>query len=220
VRFRQRTTELHDNFFVKFAQEEISMKKLLLSAAAAAFLAAPAAVAQNSPNPSDDNQAKHEKADRQNTDQNGPNSSAMHGPAAQDRDRSATPGRDRDASAPPNNIMKVRPDNDRDNDVHKTVIHKTVTRTEVLKVRANIQAPHRFQLAAYRRPAGFYVHRWAFGERLPVAFYVRDYWIADFALYGLIEPWPGYEWIRVGDDALLVDIETGEVIRVEYGLFY
>jgi Ni/Co efflux regulator RcnB len=59
-----------------------------------------------------------------------------------------------------------------------------------------------------------------FGERLPVTFYVRDYWIADFALYGLIEPWPGYEWIRVGDDAVLVDIETGEVIRVEYGLFY
>ena len=49
---------------------------------------------------------------------------------------------------------------------------------------------------------------------------MRDYWISDFALYGLMEPWPGYEWIRVGDDALLVDIETGEVIRVEYGLFY
>jgi Ni/Co efflux regulator RcnB len=114
--------------------------------------------------------------------------------------------------------MKVRPDNDRD--MHRTVVHKTVNRTEVLKVRANIQAPRRFRTAAYLRPAGFYVHRWTFGERLPVAFYARDYWIADFALYGLMAPWPGYEWIRVGDDALLVDIETGEVVRVEYGLFY
>ncbi len=196
------------------------MKKLLLSAAAlAAFLAAPAAMAD--PNGPDDNQAKHDKADRQNNDQNGgPKSNSTQGPATQDRDRNAAPERnDRDANAPPNNIMKVRPDND-DRNVQKTVIHKTVNRTEVLKVRANIQAPHRFRIAAYRQPAGFYVHRWTFGERLPVAFYVRNYWISDFAVYGLMEPWPGYEWIRVGDDALLVDIETGEVIRVEYGLFY
>jgi Ni/Co efflux regulator RcnB len=205
------------------------MKKLLLSAAAAAFLAAPAAMAQNSPD--DNNPPKHEKADRQNNDQNGgPASNSTHGPATQDqetRDRNmpdrATPNHDRDASAPPNNIMKVRPDNDRngDRDVQKTVVRKTVKRTEVLKVQANIQAPRRFHVAvAYARPAGFYVHRWTFGERLPVAFYARDYWITDFAVYGLMPPWPGYEWIRVGDDALLIDVETGEVIRVEYGLFY
>jgi Ni/Co efflux regulator RcnB len=195
------------------------MKKLLLSAAAlAALLAAPAAMAD--PNGPDDNQAKHDKADRQNNDQNGgPKSNSMQGPATQDRDAQTRDRNNRDANAPPNNIMKVRPEND-DRNVQKTVVHKTVNRTEVLKVRANIQAPHRFRIAAYRQPAGFYVHRWAFGERLPVTFYVRDYWISDFALYGLMEPWPGYEWIRVGDDALLVDIETGEVIRVEYGLFY
>lgn len=196
------------------------MKKLLLSAAAAAFLAAPVAMADPPSGPDDNNQAKHEKADRQNNDQNGnPQSDSMHGPATQDRDRNMPDRDNRDANAPPNTIMKVRPDNDNRN-VHRTVVRKTVNRTEVLKVRANIQAPRRFQIATYRRPAGFYVHRWVFGERLPVAFYARDYWIADFALYGLISPWPGYEWIRVGDDALLVDVDTGEVVRVEYGLFY
>ena len=63
------------------------------------------------PNGPDDNQAKHDKADRQNNDQNGgPKSNSMQGPATQDRDRNATPERnDRDANAPPNNIMKVRP---------------------------------------------------------------------------------------------------------------
>jgi Ni/Co efflux regulator RcnB len=195
------------------------MKKLLLSAAVAAtFLAAPAAMAD--PNGPDGNQAIHDKADRQTNDQNGgPKSDSMQGPATQDRDMQARDRNDRNANAPPNNIMKVRPGND-DRNVHETVVRKTVNRTEILKVRANVQAPRRFRIATYRRPAGFYVHRWAFGERLPVAFYVRDYWISDFALYGLMEPWPGYEWIRVGDDALLVDVETGEVIRVEYGLFY
>ena len=72
------------------------MKKLLLSAAAlAAFLAAPAAMA-DPPNGPDDNQAKHDKADRpdrQDNDQNGGTASgSMQGPAAQDRDASPRPG--------------------------------------------------------------------------------------------------------------------------------
>jgi Ni/Co efflux regulator RcnB len=32
-------------------------------------------------------------------------------------------------------------------------------------------------------------------------------------------PWDGYEWVRYGDDALLIDTDTGEVIRTEYDLF-
>lgn len=35
------------------------------------------------------------------------------------------------------------------------------------------------------------------------------------------EPRPyGYEWVRVGADALLVDRHSGEVIRVEHDVFY
>jgi Ni/Co efflux regulator RcnB len=33
-------------------------------------------------------------------------------------------------------------------------------------------------------------------------------------------PWAGYEWVRYGNDALLVDVDTGEIIRVEYDIFY
>jgi len=221
------------------------MKKLLLSAAAfAALVAAPVAMADpNGPNDNPTKQDRPARADRQNNDQNGgPGPNAMQGPGAQDnaqpRDRNmpdrnpdATPDRgNRDANAPGNNndMARSRPgDNNNDNRdvnktvVNKTVVRKTVNRTEVMKVRANIQAPRKFHITvAYRQPPGFYVHRWTFGERLPVAFYARDYWLADYALYGLMAPWAGYEWVRVGDDALLVDVETGEVIRVEYGLFY
>ena len=217
------------------------MKKLLLSAAAfAALVAAPVAMAD--PNGPNDNQPKQDRparADRPNNDQNGgPGGNAMQGPAAQgndtqgrdrnmpDRNPNATP--DRDASGPgnDNDATRSRPGDNNNRNVNKTVVNKTVVRktvnrTEVMKVRANIQAPRRFHITvAYRQPPGFYVHRWTFGERLPVAFYARDYWLADFALYGLMAPWAGYEWVRVGDDALLVDAETGEVIRVEYGLFY
>lgn len=220
------------------------MKKLLLSAAAfVALLAAPVAMAD--PNGPSDNSTKQDRPDRaarqnnnQNNDQNGgPASNTMQGPAAQDRDNqvrdrnmpdrtpNAMPDRNnRDANAPgnDNDMARSRPGDNNDNRVvNKTVVRKTVTRTEVMKVRANIQAPRRFHITVpYRQPPGFYVHRWTFGERLPVAFFARDYWITDFALYGLMAPWAGYEWVRVGDDALLVDVETGEVVRVEYGLFY
>jgi Ni/Co efflux regulator RcnB len=224
--------ELDDNLFVTSAQEENCMKKLLLSAVAfAALVAAPVAMADpNGPNDNQPKQDRPDKADRQNNDQNGgPGSNAMQGPAAQDnsqpRDRNMP---DRNPNATPDRDNRVStPGNDNDNRVvnktvvNKTVVRKTVNRTEVLKVRANIQAPRRFHITvAYRQPAGFYVHRWTFGERLPVAFYAQDYWLSDFALYGLMAPWAGYEWVRVGDDALLVDVETGEVVRVEYGLFY
>ena len=213
------------------------MKKLLLSAAAfAALVAEPVAMADpNGPNDNQTDQTKQERPARADRDQNsGPAPNAMQGPAAQDRDQprdrnmpdrnpNAMPDRDRPGDASrPTDMTRSRPaDTDNTRVVNKTVVHKTVTRTEVMKVRANIQAPRRFHFTvAYRQPAGFYVHRWTFGERLPVAFFARDYWIADFSLYGLMAPWAGYEWVRVGDDALLVDVETGEVIRVEYGLFY
>lgn len=105
--------------------------------------------------------------------------------------------------------------------VNKKVVRKTVDRSTVIKFRANIRAPHRYHFnRTYVRPAGFYVHRWTYGERLPRAFFAPDYFILDFATFGLMTPWSGYEWVRYGNDALLIDVETGEVIRVEYDLFY
>jgi Ni/Co efflux regulator RcnB len=101
----------------------------------------------------------------------------------------------------------------------KTILRRPA-RTTIMKYRANITAPRKFHVAAYRRPAGYQARRWAFGQRLPSAYFARDYWISNFWLYGLMQPWDGYEWVRVGDDALLVDVDTGEVIRVEYDVFY
>ena len=84
----------------------------------------------------------------------------------------------------------------------------------------NFTAPRRFHAGAYHRPHGYYAHRWSFGERLPTAFFVRNYWIDDFYDYGLMDPPPGTVWVRYGDDALLVDEYTGEVIQVEYNVFF
>lgn len=84
----------------------------------------------------------------------------------------------------------------------------------------NFQASRRFQVPTYRRPAGWYSHRWAFGEFLPAAFWVRDYWLIDFAVYDLPPPPFGAVWVRVDHDALLIDEDTGEIITVAYDVFY
>jgi Ni/Co efflux regulator RcnB len=222
------------------------MKKLLFPAAAlAAILSAPLAYAA----PDDqNNQPKAERPDR--GDDSGPadrakdgpakdgpakdgpamTGPAMHGPVPR-TESTAKPGdamrardnagNDRTTIKNNDNDKTVIKNNDNDRTVNKTVVRKTVDRSTVLKVRANITAPHRFHaVKVYARPSGWYEHRWTYGETLPRAFFAPDYFILDFASYGLIAPWEGYEWVRYGDDALLIDVDTGEVIRTEYDVFY
>jgi Ni/Co efflux regulator RcnB len=81
-------------------------------------------------------------------------------------------------------------------------------------------APQRFRAGAYVRPSGWYYHRWNYGEFLPAFFFSRNYWILDWEDFALDNPPPGTVWVRYGDDALLIDEYTGEVIEVEYGIFY
>lgn len=87
-------------------------------------------------------------------------------------------------------------------------------------MRRVVTAPRRFHAAAYVRPSGWYAHRWTFGEFLPAFFFTRTYWILDWSDFDLEFPPPGTVWVRVGDDALLIDQFTGEIIIVEYGIFY
>lgn len=84
----------------------------------------------------------------------------------------------------------------------------------------NFNAARRFHAPAYRQPQGFYAHHWAWGETLPPAFWVRDYWLTDFYDYDLPPPPPGAVWVRVGSDALLIDQYSGGIIEVDYGVFY
>jgi Ni/Co efflux regulator RcnB len=86
--------------------------------------------------------------------------------------------------------------------------------------RRNFKSPRRFHIGVYHAPRGYYYRRWSYGQRLPIEFYARDYWLLDFIAYGLFAPPPGCVWVRYGDDALLIDTETGEIIQVRYDVFY
>jgi Ni/Co efflux regulator RcnB len=68
-------------------------------------------------------------------------------------------------------------------------------------------------------PRGYGYRRWAIGAFLPLFFLSERYYI-DYDYIGLPPPLPGTEWVRYGPDALLVDVYTGRVIDVAYGVFY
>jgi Ni/Co efflux regulator RcnB len=84
----------------------------------------------------------------------------------------------------------------------------------------NFTATRRFHGPAYRQPPGYYSQRWTWGQTLPAAFWARDYWLTDFGAYDLPPPPFGAVWVRVGSDALLIDQESGQIIEVDYGVFY
>ena len=78
----------------------------------------------------------------------------------------------------------------------------------------------RFQGPAYRYPRGFGYRYFGFGSFLPGVFLSQDYSLYDYWTYGLPAPPPGYRWIRVGPDALLVRYGDGYVLDAAYGLFF
>ncbi len=84
----------------------------------------------------------------------------------------------------------------------------------------NFRAEHRYRSRAYRRPVGWYYRRWSFGMVLPRPLWTRDNWIGDYGQFGLANPPYGYVWVRYGDDALLVNVDDGRILRVVYGLYY
>jgi Ni/Co efflux regulator RcnB len=83
----------------------------------------------------------------------------------------------------------------------------------------NFQAARSYKIGPYHRPAGWRARNWAYGQRLPRAYWASQYILADYWLFALEVPPAGYEWVRVGDDAILVSITNGEILQVEYGVF-
>jgi Ni/Co efflux regulator RcnB len=83
----------------------------------------------------------------------------------------------------------------------------------------NFRAARSYHIGPYRRPRGWTAHRWGYGEILPRVYCGPQYLIGDYWLFGLEIPPVGYEWVRDGNDALLIDTNSGEILQVEYGVF-
>jgi Ni/Co efflux regulator RcnB len=78
----------------------------------------------------------------------------------------------------------------------------------------------RFSIGIYVWPSGYSPRLWYRGEWLPRAYYYDGrYRVHDYDRFDLYEPPFGAGWVRSGDDALLIDIDSGEILDVVYSLF-
>lgn len=67
---------------------------------------------------------------------------------------------------------------------------------------------------------GFYVRSWGYGDVYPRAWYGPEYFIVDAWRYDLPLPPPGFEWVRSGADALLIDEYTGRIVQIVRDVFW
>lgn len=77
-----------------------------------------------------------------------------------------------------------------------------------------------FHLRVYIDPFGWGYNRYSIGWRLWPRYFESSYWIVDPWMYHLPPPPPGTRWVRYYNDALLVDLWSGQVIDVIYGVFW
>jgi Ni/Co efflux regulator RcnB len=82
-------------------------------------------------------------------------------------------------------------------------------------------ARNRFSIGVYIVPRGYSYRVWRVGEYLPYSYYDGGrYELHDYWRYDLYEPPYWARWVRVGANALLIDVDSGEVIEIVYDLFY
>ena len=79
-----------------------------------------------------------------------------------------------------------------------------------------------YRLPRYYAPSGwnYGYRRFSIGLTLGSMLFAPSYWINDPFYYRLPPAYGPYRWVRYYNDALLVDIDTGEVVDVEYNIFW
>jgi Ni/Co efflux regulator RcnB len=76
-----------------------------------------------------------------------------------------------------------------------------------------------FHAERYRWPRGYGYHRFYAHQFFPRQFWIPDYYINDWADYGVYAPPYDTQWIRYGSDLVLVNLDTGEILDVVPGVF-
>jgi Ni/Co efflux regulator RcnB len=101
-----------------------------------------------------------------------------------------------------------------------TTSTKTTETTDGLtQYRKTVTATTRYDAGPFRAPSGYTYSRYGVGDHVPTVLLSGDVDLSDYSTYALLAPPAPLKWIRVGDDALLVSRDNGEVIQADYGLF-
>lgn len=77
-----------------------------------------------------------------------------------------------------------------------------------------------FRIGRYYDPYGYGYRRYSVGYNMYPYYYGSNYWLSDPWMYRLPPAYGPYRWVRYWDDALLVDIYTGEVVDVIHNFFW
>ena len=77
-----------------------------------------------------------------------------------------------------------------------------------------------FRLGLYIDPFGWNYRRWGIGSYLYPNYYSSSFWLNDPWQYRLPPVYGPYRWVRYHDDAILVDIYSGQVVDVIYNFFW
>lgn len=78
-----------------------------------------------------------------------------------------------------------------------------------------------YRLPRYNPPRwGYSYRRWSPGVRWDSWYYGSSYWIADPWFYRLPPAYGDLRWVRYYDDAVLVDIRTGEIVDIIHSFFF
>ncbi len=86
--------------------------------------------------------------------------------------------------------------------------------------RRTITTTRHYNVGAFVGPTGYTYTRYDLGARVPPELRSDDSLVlTGYSTYDLKAPPSGLSWVRVGDDALLVDRNTGEVVETDYDLF-
>jgi hypothetical protein len=76
-----------------------------------------------------------------------------------------------------------------------------------------------FHIGIYYDPFGYSYRPFDIGYRFPQLYFGQRYWI-DAGMYQLPYPPPGTQWVRYWNDAVLVDMYSGEVVDVIRDFFW
>ena len=79
---------------------------------------------------------------------------------------------------------------------------------------------NRHRVPAYVYPRGYRYQVWGAGYRLPAVYFGNRYWISYPERYRLPIAYPGTRWIRVGPDALLINVVDGMIIQAVRGIYW
>lgn len=77
-----------------------------------------------------------------------------------------------------------------------------------------------FRLGSYYDPFGWGYQPLSIGFMLNAGYYQSNYWLDDPWQYRLPPAYGPYRWVRYYDDAVLVDIYSGQVVDVIQGFFW